>query len=150
MRKDIRKLGMEAARTGLALCDCPYYRAKVMPAHTGEPISNWVHRVDAWESGWQEATDARLERQDCPAKLCATEARVLAAQLNILRQHAVIDDLAERSCDLKSAIELLQVMQDILRQYENRLAWLATRDERRPLVGFHSSYSETHCIHHPW
>lgn len=37
-REDIQKLGASAARDGLTLWDCPYYRAVEMPGHTGESI----------------------------------------------------------------------------------------------------------------
>lgn len=32
-----------------------------MPGHTGEPITTWLYRVESWELGWRDATDARLE-----------------------------------------------------------------------------------------
>ncbi|KQZ98388.1 MAG: CrpP-related protein [Achromobacter sp.] len=55
-REDIQKLGAQAARDGLSLWDCPYYRAAAMPGHTGESISQWRVKVEAWEAGWLEAT----------------------------------------------------------------------------------------------
>lgn len=55
-REDIQKLGAQAARDGLTLWDCPYYRAAAMPGHTGESISHWRSKVEAWEAGWMEAT----------------------------------------------------------------------------------------------
>jgi len=55
-REDIQKLGAQAARDGLTLWDCPYYRAAAMPGHTGESISQWRSKVDAWEAGWIQAT----------------------------------------------------------------------------------------------
>lgn len=136
MKKDIRNQGMEAARVGRSLYDCPYFHAKRMPAHTGEPIATWLHRVEAWELGWQEFTDTRLGRQDRPAVVADAEQRVLIASVNVLRQQTIINDLAERGCALTQAIELLHVMQDILLQYENRLAWLAAREERQPRIIF--------------
>ena len=51
-RDDIQKLGAKAARDGLTIWDCPYLKAKEMPGHTGEPISHWKAKVDAWEAGW--------------------------------------------------------------------------------------------------
>lgn len=55
-REDIQKLGAQAARDGLTLWDCPFYRATAMPGHTGESISEWSGKVEAWEAGWMEAT----------------------------------------------------------------------------------------------
>lgn len=55
-REDIQKLGAQAARDGLTLWDCPYYRAAAMPGHTGESISQWGAKVEAWEAGWRVAT----------------------------------------------------------------------------------------------
>ncbi|MGN6455690.1 MAG: CrpP-related protein [Achromobacter mucicolens] len=55
-REDIQKLGAQAARDGLTLWDCPFYRAAAMPGHTGESISEWSGKVEAWEAGWMEAT----------------------------------------------------------------------------------------------
>lgn len=49
---DIQKLGAQAAREGLTLWDCPYYRAVEMPGHTGESIALWSAKVRAWEAGW--------------------------------------------------------------------------------------------------
>ncbi|CAB3684273.1 CrpP-related protein [Achromobacter pestifer] len=51
-RDDIQRLGAHAAREGLTLWDCPYYRADVMPGHTGESIVEWREKVEAWEAGW--------------------------------------------------------------------------------------------------
>lgn len=51
-RDDIRKLGVKAAREGLTLWDCPYYCAAAMPGHTGESITAWREKVEAWEAGW--------------------------------------------------------------------------------------------------
>lgn len=60
-RDDIQKLGAEAAREGLTLWDCPYYRAVAMPGHTGESITEWRTKVEAWEAGWMaEAKSWRL------------------------------------------------------------------------------------------
>ena len=50
---DIQKLGAQAARKGLTLWDCPFYRVVDMPGHTGEPISVWANKVRAWEAGWR-------------------------------------------------------------------------------------------------
>lgn len=55
-REDIQKLGAQAARDGLTLWDCPFYRAAAMPGHTGESISEWSGKVEAWEAGWMAAT----------------------------------------------------------------------------------------------
>ncbi|MGE8687708.1 MAG: CrpP-related protein [Achromobacter sp.] len=55
-RDDIQKQGAKAAREGLTLWDCPYYRAVNMPGHTGEPIVKWREKVEAWEAGWLAET----------------------------------------------------------------------------------------------
>ncbi|MNU43070.1 hypothetical protein D3C71_318460 [compost metagenome] len=52
MHDDIQKLGAQAARDGMTLWDCPYYQAAAMPGHTGESITEWREKVDAWEAGW--------------------------------------------------------------------------------------------------
>jgi hypothetical protein len=59
-REDIQKLGAYAARDGLTLWDCPYYRAAEMPGHTGESIAEWREKVEAWESGWMNETKSWL------------------------------------------------------------------------------------------
>lgn len=57
-RDDIQKLGAQAARDGLTLWDCPYYRAAAMPGHTGESIAEWRSKVEAWEAGWMKAMES--------------------------------------------------------------------------------------------
>ncbi|EHK67282.1 CrpP-related protein [Achromobacter arsenitoxydans] len=57
-RDDIQKLGAQAARDGLTLWDCPYYRAAAMPGHTGESIAEWRDKVEAWEAGWMEVAES--------------------------------------------------------------------------------------------
>ncbi|WP_410367020.1 CrpP-related protein [Achromobacter mucicolens] len=66
MYDDIRRRGAMAARDGKTLLDCPYFTADQMPHHTGEPIEKWHARVDAWESGWREATWERTARRPMP------------------------------------------------------------------------------------
>ncbi|CAB3634007.1 hypothetical protein LMG26685_01397 [Achromobacter mucicolens] len=64
-RNDIQELGAQAARDGLSLFDCPYFRDRALPNYTGESISTWKQKVDAWELGWQAETDnyrAKAER----------------------------------------------------------------------------------------
>lgn len=59
MQRDyIETLGAIAAREGLTLWDCPYYRADAMPGHTGESIMEWRSKVEAWESGWLVETES--------------------------------------------------------------------------------------------
>jgi len=58
MDMKIWRLGAHAARAGLSLLDCPYYRAANMPGHTGEPIRLWRAKVRAWEAGWHAVVDA--------------------------------------------------------------------------------------------
>ncbi|WP_304505140.1 CrpP-related protein [Achromobacter sp. ES-001] len=55
----IQKLGAKAAREGLTLWDCPYLRAAEMPGHTGERISDWVLKIEAWEAGFRKHVRAR-------------------------------------------------------------------------------------------
>jgi len=57
-REYIQKLGAAAARKGLTLWDCPYYRAMQMPGHTGESIAEWRSKVEAWEAGWTDESDS--------------------------------------------------------------------------------------------
>lgn len=59
MREDCYALGMEAARSGLTLLDCPYFRAPALPSCTGEDVGCWKQRVDAWELGWRDAMEQR-------------------------------------------------------------------------------------------
>lgn len=63
-RDDIQKLGAQAAREGLSLFDCPYFRSKALPGYTGESITSWKQKVDAWELGWRDETEGRLARAD--------------------------------------------------------------------------------------
>lgn len=55
-RDEIQKLGAQGARDGLTLWDCPYYRAAAMPGHTGESITEWRGKVEAWEAGFLAET----------------------------------------------------------------------------------------------
>lgn len=50
---DIQTLGANAARDGMTLWDCPYFKADQMPGHTGELLCSWKAKVDAWEAGWK-------------------------------------------------------------------------------------------------
>ncbi|AVJ30143.1 CrpP-related protein [Achromobacter spanius] len=52
MLEEIQARGAQAARNGWTLFDCPFFRADQMPGHTGEAISDWRQKVDAWETGW--------------------------------------------------------------------------------------------------
>jgi len=63
-RDDIQKLGAQAAREGLSLFDCPYFRARALPGYTGESIFSWKQKVDAWELGWRNETENRMARFD--------------------------------------------------------------------------------------
>ncbi|WP_367352513.1 CrpP-related protein [Achromobacter animicus] len=63
MYEDIQRRGAIAARQGKTLLDCPFFVANAMPSHTGEPIDEWHARVDAWESGWRQATWERAARR---------------------------------------------------------------------------------------
>ncbi|WP_081955030.1 MULTISPECIES: CrpP-related protein [Achromobacter] len=70
-RDDIQELGAQAAWDGLTLFDCPYFRARALPSYTGESISTWKQKVDAWEQGWQAETDNRRAKAERAAALCA-------------------------------------------------------------------------------
>ena len=59
MDTEIWQLGAQAARAGLDLLDCPYYRAANLPGHTGESIRVWQAKVQAWEAGWHAVADGR-------------------------------------------------------------------------------------------
>lgn len=58
MREDIQAQGAQAARNGWSVFDCPYFRADAMPGHTGESISDWREKVDAWEMGWKKEVES--------------------------------------------------------------------------------------------
>lgn len=64
MHDDIQKLGARAAREGLTLWDCPYYRAVEMPGHTGESIVEWRQKMEAWEAGFLAETKSWMPRDD--------------------------------------------------------------------------------------
>ncbi|MNK10606.1 hypothetical protein D3C87_286330 [compost metagenome] len=74
-RDDIQKLGAQAARDGLTLWDCPYFRAAAMPGHTGESISEWRSKIEAWEAGWM---NARTPAQPPPGSYSRRMARAPA------------------------------------------------------------------------
>lgn len=59
MYDDIRKQGARAAREGLTLWDCPYFRADAMPGHPGESPEKWRAKVEAWEAGWRAEVGIR-------------------------------------------------------------------------------------------
>lgn len=48
----MQKRGAEACAAGLSEIDCPLYRPEQMPAATGEPVSEWSARADAWRAGY--------------------------------------------------------------------------------------------------
>lgn len=56
--------GVAAARTGLTLFDCPHFLAKALPGHSGESLSSWKQKVDAWELGWRDETEKQSARAD--------------------------------------------------------------------------------------
>ncbi|WP_063589240.1 CrpP-related protein [Achromobacter ruhlandii] len=59
MLDDVHRQGAEAARRGLSIWHSPYVRAEAMPAHSGEPIGDWMEKVASWEAGWNAATMQR-------------------------------------------------------------------------------------------
>jgi len=59
MNTEIWQQGAQAARAGLSLLDCPYYRAANLPGHTGESIRDWQAKVHAWEAGWHSVVDPK-------------------------------------------------------------------------------------------
>lgn len=67
MHDDIRKQGALAARQGLTLWDCPFYKARAMPGHTGESLAKWQAKVDAWEAGWHGELKARRRPLKAPS-----------------------------------------------------------------------------------
>lgn len=58
MLEEIQARGAQAARNGWTLLDCPFFRADQMPGHTGEPISDWRKKVEAWEFGWKKEVES--------------------------------------------------------------------------------------------
>ncbi|MGV2866497.1 CrpP-related protein [Achromobacter sp. AGC39] len=65
MLDEVHRQGAEAARRGLSLWHSPYVRAEAMPAHSGEPIGDWMEKVTSWEAGWKAAS---IERERMPPK----------------------------------------------------------------------------------
>ncbi|CAB3892253.1 MULTISPECIES: CrpP-related protein [Achromobacter] len=63
MLDEVHRQGAEAARRGLSIWHSPYVRAEAMPAHSGEPIGDWMEKVTSWEAGWKAAT---MERDRMP------------------------------------------------------------------------------------
>ena len=59
MLDEVHRQGAEAARRGLSIWQSPYVRAEAMPAHSGEPIGDWMEKVTSWEAGWKAATMER-------------------------------------------------------------------------------------------
>lgn len=60
--EDIRKQGATAAVGGAWLLDCPYFRRDLLPSRTHEPLTQWLQKVRAWETGWrdEQRTRARM------------------------------------------------------------------------------------------
>lgn len=60
MRPDIQEEGAVAARAGLSLWDCPYYRAGQVP----ETLTERRLKMRAWELGWL-SEKPYLKLSDC-------------------------------------------------------------------------------------
>ncbi|MEL7723455.1 CrpP-related protein [Achromobacter sp. JD-1] len=66
MRPDIQEEGAVAARAGLSLWDCPYYRAGALTGQARETLIERRLKMRAWELGWlSEKTYQTLS--DCSA-----------------------------------------------------------------------------------
>lgn len=39
--------------------DCPYLKQESLPSRTREPLRQWLEKVRAWESGWQDEQRSR-------------------------------------------------------------------------------------------
>lgn len=48
----IQKRGANARAAGLDKLANPYLKADAMPAATGEDLTEWVVKHDAWHLGW--------------------------------------------------------------------------------------------------
>ncbi|MFJ3465829.1 CrpP-related protein [Achromobacter spanius] len=89
MLDEVHRQGAEAARKGLSIWHSPYVRAEAMPAHSGEPIADWMEKVKSWEAGWKAAMIERDEKRD----------RLTAAEIHALRRRAQREE-ADRKLDL--------------------------------------------------
>lgn len=85
MLDEVHRQGAEAARRGLSIWHSPYVRAEAMPAHSGEPIGDWMEKVASWEAGWNAAT---MERDSMPPN-----------EIQALRKRAQREDV-DRKLDL--------------------------------------------------
>lgn len=57
--EDIQKLGAHAARIGLTLLDCPYFKTAARPGQTVQALAEWRHNVEAWEAGFRSEVRRR-------------------------------------------------------------------------------------------
>ncbi|WP_392388258.1 CrpP-related protein [Achromobacter xylosoxidans] len=60
MKDAARHMGYRAAARGQSLESCPFMRADKLPTRTGENLTHWREKVEAWEHGWHECVNARL------------------------------------------------------------------------------------------
>lgn len=58
-RDDIQEMGAKAAREGLTLFDCPFYRLDALPDQSAEAIAEWRANIDAWEAGFHSEVSSR-------------------------------------------------------------------------------------------
>lgn len=59
MQDALRHLGYRAAGRGELLESCPYLRAEKLPGSTGESVTQWRMKVEAWERGWRDCVNDR-------------------------------------------------------------------------------------------
>ncbi|CUJ21414.1 CrpP-related protein [Achromobacter xylosoxidans] len=54
-----RYLGYRAAARGQLLESCPFMRPDKLPTRTGENLTEWRKKVEAWEQGWHDCVNER-------------------------------------------------------------------------------------------
>ena len=60
MRTDLTQLqhqGRQARQRGDSLVDNPMLAADAMPATTGQDLAEWQAAIEAWETGYRQATN---------------------------------------------------------------------------------------------
>lgn len=75
MKDAPRHMGYRAAAHGQLLESCPFLRADRLPTRTGENLTHWREKVEAWEQGWHDCVKERapLIRDDDKAAPEASE-----------------------------------------------------------------------------
>ncbi|MGJ7575420.1 CrpP-related protein [Variovorax sp. RB2P76] len=72
--EEITKSGASARRSGTSLLKNPFYERDSMPSATGESMTTWSLKAQAWTNGWRAADDRQVHvSQGLALPICASK-----------------------------------------------------------------------------